>query len=162
METAPDSAAESATEEMRSHVRLLNQVLRRGDFFICASERQRDFWLGGLAANKRIPVSTAAGSELRDLIDVVPFGIDPTPIRPAPAGRLSLSAAIPALARAERIVVWPGGIWDWTDTPIVMQAMRILAQRSPGILLVLFAGRHPTEGHVETLAAKKTRSLANE
>jgi glycosyltransferase involved in cell wall biosynthesis len=162
METAPDAAAESATEEMRSHVRLLNQVLRRGDFFICASERQRDFWLGGLAANERIRVSTTADPELRDLIDVVPFGIDPTPIRPAPAGRLSLTAAIPALAGAERIVVWPGGIWDWTDSQIVLKAMRVLAKSSPGIHLVFFAGRHPSYGHVETSAAKETRARANE
>lgn len=160
METAPD-APESATEDMRSHVRFLNQVLRRGDFFICASERQRDFWLGGLAANERIPVSTTAGPELRDLIDVVPFGIDPTPIGPAPAGRLSLTAAIPTLAGAERIVVWPGGIWDWTDPQIVLNAMRILAKSSPGIHLVFFAGTHPGAGHVETSAAKEMRARAN-
>jgi glycosyltransferase involved in cell wall biosynthesis len=43
-----------------------------------------------------------------------------------------------------------------------MKAMRILAQRSPGIHLVLFAGTHPSDGHVETSAAKKTRALANE
>ena len=162
METAPDAAEENRAEQLRSHVQLLNQVLRRGDFFICASERQRDFWLGALAANGRIPASATADPELRDLIDVVPFGIDPTPIPPATAGRLNLTAAIPALAGAERIVVWPGGIWDWTDPQIVMKAMRILAQSSPGIHLVLFAGRHPTEGHVETSAAKKARALANE
>ena len=26
----------------------------RGDFFVCASERQRDYWLGMLAAEGRI------------------------------------------------------------------------------------------------------------
>jgi glycosyltransferase involved in cell wall biosynthesis len=162
MATAQDTAAESGTEEIRSHVQLLNQVLRRGDFFICASERQRDFWLGGLAANGRIPVSSTADPELRDLIDLVPFGIDPTPIGPAPAGRLSLTAAIPALAGAERIVVWPGGIWDWTDSQVVLNAMRLLAKTSPGIHVVFFAGRHPGAGHVETSAAKETRARANE
>ena len=162
METAPGAAEENRTEQLRSHVQLLNQVLRRGDFFICASERQRDFWLGALVANGRIPASATADPELRDLIDVVPFGIDPTPIAPATAGRLNLTAAIPALAGAERIVVWPGGIWDWTDPQIVMKAMRILAQRSPGIHLVLFAGRHPGDGHIETSAAKKrVRSPTN-
>jgi glycosyltransferase involved in cell wall biosynthesis len=162
LETAPDAAAGNATEKMRSHVQLLNHVLRRGDFFICASERQRDFWLGALVANGRIIASATADPELRDLIDVVPFGIDPTPILPATAGRLNLTAAIPALAGAERIVVWPGGIWDWTDSQIVMRAMRILAQSSPGIHVVLFAGRHPTEGQIATSAAEKARALANE
>jgi glycosyltransferase involved in cell wall biosynthesis len=162
METGPGVAAENPTGQLRSHVHLLNHVLRRGDFFICASERQRDFWLGGLVANGRIRASATAEPELRDLIDVVPFGIDPTPIPPATAGRLILTAAIPALAGAERIVVWPGGIWDWTDSQIVMKAMRILAQSSLGIHLVLFAGTHPSEGHIETSAARNTRALANE
>lgn len=162
METTPDTATENQAGELRSYVHLQNDVLRRGDFFICASERQRDFWLGALAANGRITASGRADPEWRDLIDVVPFGIDPTPFPPAPAGRLSLTAAIPSLAGAERIIVWLGGIWDWTDSQVVMTAMRILAQSSPGIHLVLFAGTHPSDGHIETSAAKKKRALASE
>jgi glycosyltransferase involved in cell wall biosynthesis len=162
METTSDAAEKNNPEDLRSHVQLLNQVLRRGDFFICASERQRDFWLGALAANGRISASATPDPELRDLIAVVPFGIDPTPIAPAVAGRPNLNAAIPALAGAERIIVWPGGIWDWTDAQIITKAMRILGQRSPGIHLVLFAGTHPTEGHVETSTARKARALATE
>jgi len=162
METASDAAVENRAEQLRSHVQLLNQVLRRGDFFICASERQRDFWLGELVANGRIAASATADPDLRDLIDVVPFGIDPKPIPPATAGRLTLTAAVPALAGAERIVVWPGGIWDWTDPQIVVKAMRILEPRSPGVHLVLFGGTHPTDGHIETSAARKTHALANE
>jgi glycosyltransferase involved in cell wall biosynthesis len=162
METTPDAAAENHAGQLRSHVHLLNNVLRRGDFFICASERQRDFWLGALVANGRITASATADLGRRDLIDVVPFGIDPTPVPPPPAGRLSLIAAIPALGGAERIIVWPGGLWDWTDPQIVMKAMRILAESSSGIHLVLFAGTHPGDGHIETAAAKETRALANE
>jgi glycosyltransferase involved in cell wall biosynthesis len=161
METAPD-AGENSPDQLRGHVQLLNDVLRRGDFFICASERQRDFWLGALVANGRIVASPADDPELRDLIDVVPFGIDPTPIAPASAGRPNLTAAIPALLGAEKILVWPGSIWDWNDAQIVMKAMRILRQSSPGIHLVLFAGRHPTDGHIEASEARKTRALADE
>src|SRR5581483_764286 len=40
--------------EARAHSTVVNHVLRRGDFFLCASERQRDLWLGSLAANGRI------------------------------------------------------------------------------------------------------------
>ena len=57
METAPGRAGENRTEHLPGHVQLLNQVLRRGDFFVCASERQRDFWLGALVTNGRIPTS---------------------------------------------------------------------------------------------------------
>ncbi|HYZ08436.1 MAG TPA: hypothetical protein VE709_07600, partial [Pseudonocardiaceae bacterium] len=33
---------------------VLSNQLRRGDFFLCASERQRHFWLGHLAAIGRL------------------------------------------------------------------------------------------------------------
>ncbi|MFL6519570.1 MAG: glycosyltransferase [Chthoniobacterales bacterium] len=162
MESASDAGEENRTERLESYAPLFNRVLRRGDFFICASERQRDFWLGALAANGRVPASATADPELRNLIDVVPIGIDSTPIAPAIPGRPNLTAALPALAGAEKIIVWPGAIWDWADSEIVMKAMRIVAQSSPGIHLVLFAATHPTEGHVETSAARKMRALANE
>jgi glycosyltransferase involved in cell wall biosynthesis len=162
METASGGGEDDHTEQFESHLDLLNRVMRRGDFFICASERQRDFWLGALVANGRIRASATSDPELRNLIDVVPFGIDPTPIAPAIVGRPNLIAAIPAVRAAEKIIVWPGGIWDWTDPEIAVKAMRILAQSCPGIHLVFFAGTHPTEGHLETSAARKTRVLAAE
>jgi len=153
---------ETAPGEMHGHIQLLNQLFRRGDFFICASERQRDFWLDALTTNGRVNASATADPELRGLIDVVPFGIDPTSPPSPTIDRSFLNAAVPLLARAEKIIVWPGGIWDWTDPQILMSAMRILAPRAPGIHLLVFAGRHPTDGHVETSAARETRDLANE
>lgn len=143
----------NATPDLESHYELLHQVLRRGDFFLCASERQRDFWLGALLGNRR---------SLSGLIEIVPFGIDPSP-SPAPKNtRQNLAAAIPAIARAEKVVVWPGGIWDWTDPQTLLAAMRILERDSPGIHLVFFAGKHPGSDHAETAAARATRALAGD
>ena len=152
---------ETAPGEMRGHVQLLNQLFRRGDFFICASERQRAFWLDALVANGRINASAAADPELRALIDVVPFGIDPTP-PPSPTNDRSFLKAAPPFLGREKIIVWPGGMWDWTDPQIVLSAMRILGRRAAGIHILFFAGPHPTEGHFETSALKETRSLATE
>jgi glycosyltransferase involved in cell wall biosynthesis len=152
---------ETAPGEMRGHVHLLKQLFRRGDFFICSSERQRAFWLDALVANGRINAPDAADPELRALIDVVPFGIEPTP-PPAPTNdRSFLNAIVPSLGR-EKIIVWPGGMWDWTDPQIVLSAMRILGRSAAGIHLLFFAGTHPTEGHIETSALKETRALAKE
>ena len=54
---------------------LIDQVAR-GDFFLCASERQRDYWLGMLSSLGRIDAGAyAEDPDLRSLIDVVPFGI---------------------------------------------------------------------------------------
>src|SRR5262245_66072067 len=56
---------------------VLREQLRQADFFMCASERQRSFWLGHLAAEGRInPATYDADPTLRNLIDIVPFGID--------------------------------------------------------------------------------------
>ena len=53
-------------------------VLATGDSFVCASDRQRDLWLGWLAALGRLDaVEHGRDPTLRSLIDVVPFGIDP-------------------------------------------------------------------------------------
>ena len=57
----------------------LHEQYRVGDFFLCASERQRDWWLGLLEANGRInPATYQADPSLRSLIDVVAYGLPNT------------------------------------------------------------------------------------
>ena len=53
--TAPSARRASIAAR---RVDVLNEQLRRGDFFLCASERQRDFWLGQLAALGRVNPAT--------------------------------------------------------------------------------------------------------
>ena len=48
---------------VRATVEVLNEQLARGDFFLCASEKQRDFWLGQLAGLGRINPATYDGGE---------------------------------------------------------------------------------------------------
>ena len=40
-------------------IQFTNRLLQSGDFFICGNERQRDFWLGMLAANGRLTPHTS-------------------------------------------------------------------------------------------------------
>ncbi|MET0511511.1 MAG: glycosyltransferase [Thermoleophilaceae bacterium] len=89
------------------------------DFIVCASERQRDLWLGGMALLGLIDLDAyRQDPALRTLIDVVPFGIPAEP--PAGAERSPLRAAFPAIAAGDRVLLWAGGIWGWLDpeTPI--------------------------------------------
>ncbi len=139
-------AAGAEDDELQAHLALQNQVLRRGDFFLCASERQRDYWLGELETNGR--------SEPNELIAVVPFGIDPAP----PPIRSSNRDIFPSIPLTEKIIVWPGGIWDWTDPETLLKAKRLL--EASEIHLVFFAGKHPGEDHEETAASRKARALA--
>ena len=89
------------------------------DFIVCASERQRDLWLGGMALHGLIELQAyRRDPSLRTLIDVVPFGIPAEP--PAGSERSPLRAAFPSIDAGDRVLLWAGGIWGWLDaeTPI--------------------------------------------
>ncbi|MBV9008453.1 MAG: glycosyltransferase [Verrucomicrobia bacterium] len=148
--------------ELRRHRQVVQQVMRRGDFFITGSERQRDFWLGFLAASGRLSERNARDPARRGLIDVAGFGIDPTPPPEPSAARDRLITEIPALAFARGIVVWNGGIWDWTDPETLLKAMQILAQRRSGIHLILFAGTQTGVAPFGRSAAAQARSLSDQ
>ena len=64
---------------------ILHRLLAIGDFYLCASERQRDLWTGSLMATGRLTAQTnSMRTELRSLIDIVPMGV---PDRGPPAER---------------------------------------------------------------------------
>lgn len=91
------------------------------DLVLCASERQRDLWLGGMALNGLIELETYRRDPgLRSLVEVVPFGIQDTP-PPEPTG--ALRAAFPAIAAEDRVLLWAGGIWGWLDPVTPMRAV---------------------------------------
>ena len=59
---------------------VLNEQFVKGDFFLCASPKQRDLWMGHLASLGRVnPATYDADPGLDSLIDVVPFGISDEP-----------------------------------------------------------------------------------
>jgi hypothetical protein len=164
LETGKDQPLAVRTREALAHTTILNHALRRGDFFLCASERQRDLWLGALAANGRLVPQAGMDASFRRLIDVVPFGLSSSPAaasEPAP-GRSALRALLPALGAAETVLVWGGGLWDWLDPTTLMRAMALMTVRRPGVHLLLFAGVHPTGDEVGASAAAVARQRAAE
>ena len=80
-----DRPESERAEEDRAVTRLAgvaNAGLRRGDFFTCASERQRDFWLGSLSALGRVnPYNYLGDPLLEELVSVVPYGLPSEPPR---------------------------------------------------------------------------------
>jgi glycosyltransferase involved in cell wall biosynthesis len=119
---------------------IINGLARLGDFFICGSERQRDLWMGVLAANGRInPRTFNQDPTLRDLIDVVGIGF---PNRPLHRGQM-LRGTQPALAHDSRIVLWGGGLWDWLDPLTLLRAWPAVLAQHPSARLVFLGTRHP-------------------
>ncbi len=107
-----------------------NELLDAGDFFICASERQRDYWLGMLTSRGRIDRATwLADAELRDLIDVVPYG--------APTGTPTgggLKGVHPNIAADDTVLLWSGGVWEWFDPLLAVEAFADAARVEPKLV----------------------------
>lgn len=139
----------------REAIRVAKLFMQSGDFFLCGTERQRDFWLGMLAACGRIsPQAFAQDPSLRTLMDVVGVGI---PDR-EPENRGTLRAKLPALPPDAKIVLWPGGIWNWLDPLTLLEAWREVSARRPEARLVFLGVRPPNPA----IPAHRTASRAME
>jgi GT2 family glycosyltransferase/glycosyltransferase involved in cell wall biosynthesis len=122
-------------------VTTFNELFTLGDFFICASEKQRDYWLGGLTSANRVnPSSYAADRSLRRLIDVVPIGLpDEAPRHTQPV----LKGVWPGIGPEDKVILWGGGLWDWLDPLTVIEAMPLILRYIPEARLFFMGTRHP-------------------
>jgi glycosyltransferase involved in cell wall biosynthesis len=146
-------------ERARRDIDLLNRQLAAGDLFLCATERQRDLYLGALMAAGRItPERVDADPLLHSLIAVVPFGLPATPpVRTGPGVR----GVIPGIGDNDLIILWNSGLWDWLDPLTLIQAMPQVIARVPNARLVFMAGKHPG-GAAPARIPETTRRLAEE
>jgi glycosyltransferase involved in cell wall biosynthesis len=144
----------------RTAASALRLAARSGDAFICASERQRDFWLGVLLAEGRIDAGTfAADPSLRALVEVVPFGIDDDP--PEAADGPVLKGVVPGIGANDRVLLWPGGVWDWLDPETPIRAVAELSRRRDDLRLYFLGLRSPNEGRAHGIV-ERARALADE
>lgn len=139
---------------------IMRQVMALGDFYICASERQRGFWLGALMMAGRLdPARQSADPELRSLIDVVPFGLPagrPIPNGPGPR------EIFEQIGPRDPLVLWNGGIWNWLDPFTAIQATHLLVQRGVPCRLVFMGVRNPGAEIAEMESAERAIKLARE
>jgi glycosyltransferase involved in cell wall biosynthesis len=120
---------------------LLHDQLWRGDYFFCASERQRDFWLGMLAASGRVtPGRYEEDADLDGLIGVVPYGIaDEAP----PRTGAGIRAALAGVGPDDPLFVWNGGIWQWFDPDLLVLAIERLRDELPDVRALFMGVRRP-------------------
>ena len=135
----------------------LEDALRTGDHFMCASEAQRDLWIGSLLASRRLGGATYdRDPSLRSLIDLVPFGV---PSVPPAAGQPGARAAFGQIGADDEVVLWNGGLWRWLDAPLAIRAIARVAERRPGVRLVFMGAGTGVAGRAASLQA---RELARE
>jgi glycosyltransferase involved in cell wall biosynthesis len=118
--------------------------LEGGDFFLCASHAQRLFYLGAMTAAGTVDADLFnADPSLQSVMAMVPFGVPP----PAAAAAGRHRPAQPALAF--------GGIYDWYDPVLAIEAVRIARERIPA--LTLSFNEHPNSDLTPQGAARDAR-----
>ncbi len=139
---------------------ILNEQLLRGDFFMCASERQRLFWLGQLAGLGRVNPDTYENDpHLKRLISVVPFGLEAE----APRHEHSVLKGVhPQIAKTDKLLLWGGGLYDWFDPRTLIRAVAALGERRPNVRLFFQGTRHPNPDVPEMAIVEESRKLARE
>lgn len=125
----------------------LSTAYSAGDFFMCASERQRDWWLGLLEAHGRINRYTfQQDPSLRQLVDLVPFGLPETPPQHT---RQVIRGVWPGIGKDDKLILWGGGLWSWLDPLTAIKAMDQVWQQRQDVKLIFPGTRHPNPIHKE-------------
>jgi glycosyltransferase involved in cell wall biosynthesis len=144
MENMRIHSHETMLERERIHgsdLAVLNSQLWAGDFFLCANEKQRDFWLGMLLALNRVnPYTYDRDETLRTLIDVVPFGL---PSSPPEHNKQVLKGVYKTIGQDDKVILWGGGIWDWFDPCTLIKAMANIAAHRHDVKLLFMGIKHP-------------------
>ncbi len=140
--------------------RAVDDLLRRGDLFLSAGGRQRDFWLGALAGAGRLNEATHTASPDFGLFLIdVPFGIEDEAPRHT---RSVLRDVVPGIGPDDVILWWGGGIYNWLDPHTLLEAVAQLVGAHPEVRLVFAGTRHPNPDVGETRAASNTRTHADQ
>ncbi len=155
MQFGPQPSADQRLSLGHVRARLL-ALLRRADHVLCASARQRAFWLGWLGAAGRLgPGALSDDPAGRRLVVVVPFGIPEQPPRPA-ADSVRRELGVP---EGSALALFWGGLWDWMDPALAVKAVAALRDRGRCVDLVFIAGSRPG-GVTMTLGAASARTAA--
>lgn len=144
LESLPMLAMQPPLERERRHLEVLDaltDLLTWGDFFICASEKQRDYWLGWLNALNRInPTTYDDDASLRRLLDVVAFGLPDTPPQ---STQQVLKGVHPHIAETDKVIIWGGGVYNWFDPLTLIKAMANISRERNDVKLFFLGVRHP-------------------
>jgi GT2 family glycosyltransferase/glycosyltransferase involved in cell wall biosynthesis len=139
---------------------VLNQQLGRGDFFLCASEKQRHFWLGQLAGMGRLnPLTYDADSSMASLLAVVPFGLSADPPRRT---RPAIKGVVPGIGENDKVIIWAGGVYNWFDPLTLVRAVDQLRQRRPDVRMYFMGMRNPNPHVPEMHMPAATRQLSDD
>ncbi|SFD94685.1 glycosyltransferase [Blastococcus tunisiensis] len=159
LEQTRGQEGDQRTRDVANTTTVLNQQLARGDFFLCASEKQRHFWLGQMAGVGRLnPSNYDADSSLNSLLAVVPFGLSSVPPRRT---RPAIKGVVPGISESDKVVIWAGGVYNWFDPLTLVRAVDQLRHRRPDLRMFFLGMRNPNPHVPEMRMAAATRELSD-
>ncbi len=146
----------SASDQIRridliegARVTLLEQA-ERGDFFLCSNGAQREHWLGWLGSAGRLNhINHDHDPLFEKLIAIAPFGLG----REAAGVGSPLRSSFDSIGRFDPVVLWAGGLHDWLDPLMVIEAVPYMLEENPDTRLVFLAGPHPNTS-IETMGVR--------
>lgn len=135
--------------------------LRIGDFFLCATDRQRDLWLGALLATNRVnPLTVEQDRLLRRLIALVPFGVSAA--SPEHSGAPAAKGVLSGIGENASVAIWAGGVYNWFDPLSLIRAWPAVLSEVPEARLLFLGIRHPNPGIPVTDMSRRAIALAED
>lgn len=141
-----------------SALHAMNDQLRKADFFLVASERQRDLVFGMLSALNRVNPATYADDPSFDkLLAVVPFGLPAgEPVAAAPA----LRGVRDGFGADDLVLLWAGGIYQWFDPLTLIRGVAELGRDD--VKLFFMGTAHPNPEVPRMAMGQRAAELAGE
>ncbi|MCU1580510.1 MAG: glycosyl transferase [Rhodoglobus sp.] len=160
LEQGRELPADQWERQVRDATDVLNEQLERADFFLAASDRQKMFWLGQLAALGRVNPSNYDGDpDLDGLISVAPFGLSEEPPRHE---HDVLKGVKPGIGRDDKLVLWSGGLYNWFDPKTLIRAVAELSTRRHSVRLFFQGTKNPNPNVPEMAIVAGSRALAEQ
>jgi glycosyltransferase involved in cell wall biosynthesis len=155
IEVSARDSADIATEyrNYMGDIGRYNYVLKRGDYFLCASESQKIMYSGTLSALGVINPR----SYRQERILTVPFGNHnvPAEMKSNPYHELGLS-------KDDFVVLWFGGLYPWFRIEEMLEAMRQLSSHK-NMKFVFVGGKNPFNTNTDFVRQyDKTRAFCDE
>jgi len=137
---------------------LLN-LLSNSHHFLCANERQKDFYTGMLTAiNKINPFLLKIDKNLSKIFTLTPYGIrDEKKKKDAKV----LRGVYPGINESDVILIWGGVISNWFDPLILIEAMEEVIKINPNFKLFFLSTKHPNPLLMKFPKADETEKLAS-
>ena len=160
LEQSRDLGPKGRAQAISDVTMVLNSQMARADYLLCASEKQRQFWLGQLATLGRVNANNlAVADKLESLIGICPFGLDEEP--PVQTEH-AIRGKVPGIGMDDKVIIWGGGVYNWFDPVSLIRAVDKLKDAHPDVRLYFLGMKHPNPDVPAMRVGQEAVDLAKE